>query len=149
MKKTGRRSWGFTLIELIFLMVLVSIVAVGVAPLVAQVFSHVHVVKEGVQGHFLLRAVLAQTYARYENGMFDQIVSEENCLDSDGENWTAGFPFHCQMVVVGADFNAVAGTLGCKSDLSANEGYKCVTVTIRRIDTGGIITQETASFSRN
>lgn len=140
--KNWAKDQGFTLIELIFFMVMLGLVVVGIVPLVDRIFSDLHRVMEYTQGYFLAQGVLEQTYARNEGGAFDQIVWDEACLDPNE------FPsLRCEMDVVGATFDADTGIFNCTNGYS-NENYKCVTVTIYSIHSNEVIAREKGSFPR-
>lgn len=144
--KSVKGGRGATLIELIFFMVVVSLAVVGIVPLVDQVFSSLHVAKEGAQGQFLAQAVLEQAYARNDDGGFDQIISEVNCLDRF--SLASNLPMRCQTEVVGATFDVDTGDFNCKTHLGETENYKCITATIRQIDTNEVIARKEGSFPR-
>ena len=148
MKKSGCEQ-GFTLIELTFFMVVISLAVVGVAPLVNRVFSNLHMPTAYAQGYFLAQAALEQTYARNNGGEFEQIVFEENCLAPDRTTpLVTGFSMSCRMDVVGATFDADTGEVTCMSDLDGNENYKCVTVIIHHNDTDEVIARKEGSIPR-
>lgn len=110
-------------------MVVVSVAIAGIVPLVNQVFSTLHVVAEGSQGHFLAQAVLEQARAQFAAGKtFDEMDTEE-CVRWDGAFWEQGSPWNCRI------------------DVSVLQDTATVTVTLSQVDTGEVFVRQEKDFA--
>lgn len=129
--KKQRCDRGFTLIELIFFMVIVSLSLTGIAPLANQVVSKLYLAREYAQAHFLAQAVLEKMKAEFAGGKRFETIIEDGCDRLDGTSWVQGFSWNCQIET------AVEGST------------TAVAVTISWLDTGEIISRETKLFVVN
>ncbi|MEO5363914.1 MAG: type II secretion system GspH family protein [Magnetococcus sp. DMHC-8] len=145
-----RPDQGFSLLELIVWMVVVSLAAAGLIPLFGQVFSSLHWATEGMQGHWLAQAVVEQMNAQdAELGGFEQIRAGE-CLKPDGLTpWAGDLPLTCQITLRGAEPRWAANIMECTPHAYADGDYKCVTVTLRQRLSGEPVAQVTALFARS
>ena len=122
---------GLTLIELIFFIVVISIVAATMAPLFSQLFSTLHVVSEGVQGHYLVQERLEKMTAKMRT---DQADWFPNLQDQSVTINLDGVQFVRTVQVQGAILNGT--DLACTGSPHTSEVFKCVTVSVSRADTG-------------
>ena len=115
---------GVTLIGAVFFVMVISVAMAGLAPLMNQVVSNLHLAHERAQAHFLTQAVLSQMEAAFVTGhTLDALVGEieENgCRQLDGSSWLQGVPWRCQVA---------------QADLPGEETV-AVTVTLVWIDSG-------------
>ena len=122
-----RRHAGFTLIELIFFIVVVAIAAAAMAPLFGQALSGLDGIGERVQAHYLVQEWLETRAVE----PFPGIADETGTVTLDG------IPFTREQSVEGAALDGT--TLACTGSPHVDEAFKCVTVTVRRAGAGEIL----------
>ncbi|MBF0399758.1 MAG: hypothetical protein HQL90_03210 [Magnetococcales bacterium] len=147
--RTGSHEQGFSLLEFVFWIVVVSVAVTGLIPLVSQLLSTIHLAREGMQAHFLAQAVVAQLNTVDERaGGFEQIRAGP-CLKPDGAPWVGeGIPLSCQIEVWAALPNLPAHTLECSEHAYVSGDYKCVRIILRHQSTNAPITQLKALFAK-
>lgn len=139
---------GFSLIEFIFWIVVVSVTAAGMIPLVSQVLSTLHLASEGMQAHLLAQAVVEQMNAVEENSGFEQIQAGE-CRKPDGTPWVgAGLPLTCQVTLWAAEPKLALNTMECTNQAYVDGEYKCVLVALHHTPSNEPIAQVRALFAR-
>ncbi|MEO5340944.1 MAG: hypothetical protein H7837_10605 [Magnetococcus sp. MYC-9] len=140
---------GFSLIEFIIWLVVVSLAVAGILPLVGQVLASLQPVSEGIQGHFLAQAVVEQINAQEAASGFDGIQAGA-CLQADGSTpWVAAeLPFTCHVEVRTAELNLAQHTVGCGSQSYVSGNYKCVIVALHRRVSGEPVARIQALFAR-
>lgn len=141
---------GFSLIEFVFWIVVVSVIAAGMIPLVGQVLSSLHLATEGMQAHLLAQAVVEQMNGVEENRGFDQIQGGA-CLKPDGVTpWVgAGLPFTCQITLWKAEPKLALNTVECTNQAYVDgDPHKCLLVALRHTPSNEPLAQIRALFSR-
>ena len=144
-----RASRGFFLVEFIFWMVVVSLAAAGIVPLLGQVLSTLHMPGIGLQGHWLAQGVAEQMNAQEESGGFEQILPGE-CRKPDGNTpWVdASTPLTCQVEIRAAEPNLTTHSVDCVSQLYSDGNYKCAIVRTQHRQSNEPIARITVLFAR-
>ena len=146
----ARARPGFSLIEFIVWMVVISLAAAGLIPLVGQVLTHLHETTDSIQAHFLAQAVVEQMSAQDAAGNGFQQLHGGDCLQPDGLTpWIgADWPLTCHVDIWAAEPDFTQNSMACTSQLYADGDYKCAVVTVRHRDTNAPVVQIKALFAR-
>ncbi|MBF0455832.1 MAG: prepilin-type N-terminal cleavage/methylation domain-containing protein [Magnetococcales bacterium] len=139
---------GFTLIEMVIIIVLLGVSAVGMIPLFTQVLTSAHEISELHQGQLLAQerieeVVAARRGAAGFSGLTEALFASERGIDLGG-----AVRFDRLVQVEGGVFDSVANTLRCSGWDYNNEEYKCVIVEVRTAGEGRILSQRRALFAR-
>lgn len=132
---------GFTLIEVIFFIVVVGIAMAGITPLYMQVLSGLHVLNEGMQAEFLGREMSESLRAAYgKDGSGFVNLTQANFPSQTGIDLGSGFQFDRTVEVQGM----IPGQLPdpCTGQPYNGESFKCLTVTVKASGSGEILFQE-------
>ncbi len=121
-----KNSSGFSLIELIIVIVVVGISVVILLPVFSNVITSAHRVSELHQGQLLAQERMSQMLnTRWADGGFADIVDDEESIDLGGP-----VQFDRELEVQGGVFNSGTGSLSCSGSAYNNEDYKCVIITV-------------------
>ncbi|MBF0309083.1 MAG: prepilin-type N-terminal cleavage/methylation domain-containing protein [Magnetococcales bacterium] len=142
-----RERGGFSLIELIIFLVVVSVAFAGLVPLYSSVLRS-SFLRESVQGRFLADQVLEQMRAEVgELGStgFDNITSAKY-PSQNGIDIGATVTFNRQVTIEGA--SVVGGSVVCTGAAPTTETYKCVFVQVIKASDGQTLSNQQAYFAK-
>ncbi|MBF0381431.1 MAG: type II secretion system protein [Magnetococcales bacterium] len=129
---------GYSLIELVFVIVILAIVAVGLLPLFNIAITSAQEVSEIHQGQLLAQEGMSQIANQVQRGSgFVGVVDETLQIDLGGP-----LVFEKIVEVQGGLFNSNNSSLSCSGSPYNDERYKCVFITIK------IASQETILAKR-
>jgi prepilin-type N-terminal cleavage/methylation domain-containing protein len=119
-----KNSSGFSLIELIIVIVVVGISVVILLPVFSNVITSSHRISELHQGQLLVQDKMSQMLKmHWADNKFNEITDEVESLDLGGP-----VQFDRELEVQGG--NSVNGSLSCSGSAYNNEDYKCLIITV-------------------
>ncbi len=139
---------GFTLIELIVVIVVMGIALLGFMPVFNHVLSAEHRISESHQGQLLVQERMSQVLAaRWGSsgftGIIDGLFADESAMDLGG-----AVRFDRKVEIQGAYFATGSQTLSCSGSAYNNEDYKCVIVTVSVAGEGSTLARRWTMFAR-
>jgi prepilin-type N-terminal cleavage/methylation domain-containing protein len=122
-----QNSYGYSLIELIIVIVILGFSAVGLLPMLSQALSSAQIISEMHQGQLLAQEGMSQIVAdRWGDVGFTGVVDQEKQIDLGGS-----LLFDQLVEVQGGIYNSFNSTLSCSGSPYTNENYKCVIIRIK------------------
>ncbi|MBF0445314.1 MAG: type II secretion system protein [Magnetococcales bacterium] len=122
-----QNSSGYSLIELIFVIVILGVAAVGLLPMFGQALSSAQQISEMHQGQMLAQEAMSQIVAdRWGDVGFTGVVAQEKQIDIGGP-----LLFEQIVEVQGGVYNSFNSSLSCSGSPYNNENYKCVIIKIK------------------
>lgn len=131
---------GFSLLELIFFLVVAGISMAGITPLYLQVLSTLHILDDGLQAEYLGLETVESMKAAYGNGSGFANLTEANFPSQTGISIGGTITFDRTVEIEGM----VPGQTPdpCTGQEYAGEAYKCLTVTVMATGSSEILFRE-------
>ncbi len=138
--KQKNKQGGFTLIEVIFFIVVTGIAMAGITPLYMQVLSNLHTLNDGMQAEFLGREMSESLRAAYAKGSGFNNLTEANFPSKTGIDLGGTVLFDRTVKIEGM----IPGQLPdpCTGKSYSGEAFKCLTVTVTASGTGSVLFKE-------
>jgi prepilin-type N-terminal cleavage/methylation domain-containing protein len=120
-------SPGYSLIELIFVIVILGVSAVGILPMFSQALTSTQKISELHQGQLLAQEGINQVVAdKWGDVGFTGVLAQEEQIDLGGS-----LIFDKIVEVQGGIYNSSNSSLSCSGSPYSDEDYKCVIVKIQ------------------
>ncbi|MBF0358269.1 MAG: prepilin-type N-terminal cleavage/methylation domain-containing protein [Magnetococcales bacterium] len=141
---TTKSSSGFSLLELIIVIVVVGISVVILLPVFSRVITSSHRVSELHQGQLLAQERMGQMLqTRWADDGFNNIVDDNESIDLGGP-----VLFDRELSVQGGVFNSGNGSLSCSGSAYNSEAYKCVIIKVGIAGEGSPLVKRWTMISR-
>ncbi|MEO5344884.1 MAG: type II secretion system GspH family protein [Magnetococcus sp. YQC-9] len=131
---------GFTLIEMIFFIVISGISLAGIIPLYNQVLSSLHVLDEGMQAEYLGLEMVETLKSVYNKGNGYANLVEANFPPEYGINIGGTLQFDRTVQIEGMIPGQAPNP--CTGQEYNGEPFKCLTVTVTKSGSSGALFQE-------
>ncbi|MEO5330518.1 MAG: prepilin-type N-terminal cleavage/methylation domain-containing protein [Magnetococcus sp. YQC-5] len=130
-------SHGFTLIEVIFFIVVVGVSMAGITPLYMTVLSNLHTLNDGMQAEYLGWESVEKLKAAYANGSGFAKLTEVNFPSESGINLGGTVLFDRTIEIEGMIPGKTPDP--CTGQAYNGELFKCLTVTVKVNGSGEVL----------
>ncbi|MBF0178930.1 MAG: type II secretion system protein [Magnetococcales bacterium] len=138
---------GFSLIEVIFFIVIAGISLSAITPLYMTVLSNLHIVSDGLQAEFLAQESLesvAATYGKGNDPLAFNRISEANFPTQNGIDIGGTITFDRVIAIEGRIPGKTPDP--CTGQPYNGEAGKCVKVTVKASSTGEVLYSSLPAF---
>ncbi|MBF0448237.1 MAG: prepilin-type N-terminal cleavage/methylation domain-containing protein [Magnetococcales bacterium] len=132
-------SAGYTLIELILVLLVLAICLVGVVPVFNQTLSSAPGLSDQQVAGLLVQERLDQILANRRNRPGFAEIVESNYGDEPALDLGGPTVFSRTVAIQGGHFDAATATLSCSGVAYDGETYKCVLVQVSQAETGRVL----------
>ncbi|MBF0163268.1 MAG: prepilin-type N-terminal cleavage/methylation domain-containing protein [Magnetococcales bacterium] len=135
-----RGAAGFSLIEMIFFIVVLGISMAGIIPLYNNVLSNLHVMDEGMQAEYLGLEMVETLKSVYNKGAGFIKIVDANFPSQYGIDIGGRLQFDRVVVIEGMIPGLVPGP--CTGQDYIDEDFKCITVKVLRSGSSEVLFRE-------